>query len=511
MSSFPSYNESLPSLFPLNISLAEARASVAGRIDFRETIAHDYVSFIYFLGMAPDMFPDPETAPDESTKRLWQVRRECRGIIFHKDGHILSRRFQKFFNIGELPETHPDRLTIRLPFVLLEKLDGSMIAPFFVEGTLRYCTKSGYTDSSKVVEAYVEKHAQTIPYTAFCTEAIAAGFTPMFEWCSPSGRIVLEYKQESLHLLALRHMITGRYVPFDEMQTLARSRGVPVVKKWELQDLKDGGNGRGAGEERSGYRVLVSTSNIDDESEKHVNGDLRGEALLALHRQIQSQQDVEGLVLQQEDGMMYKIKTLWYFRIHRSTQFMKYYGEKHVWEAILGGTFDDVKAWLPAPVRDAISNFAAELMRRAEHTAREALDMATKGFAEHPQRTDFNANVIAKQKESGMKTLLWKAYAELQRHEKAVEEEEKTKKDGAPTSNDHCESPPSHSPPPPSASQPLSAQMIFEWILEIMLVNTSSPKSLKKNTAFVGDLTYETFRPKNETPHIFNVGEEAEE
>lgn len=501
MAHFPEYDASSSSLFPVNITLEEARASVAGRIDFRETIAHDYVSFIYFLGMAPDLFPDPNTAPDEATKRLWQIRRECRGIIFHQDGHILSRRFQKFFNIGELPETQPDRITIKQPFVLLEKLDGSMIAPFFVEGTLRYCTKSGYTDSSKVVESYIEKHAETIPYTAFCTESIQHGFTPIFEWCSPSGRIVLEYKQESLNLLALRHMITGRYVPFDEMKALAQHRGVPVVKKWELQDLKDAQptsttgkstigdlpknvdiHAQATSSEVSAHQTSHSGTNIED------TADLKGSALLALHHKIQAQQGVEGLVLQQCDGVMYKIKTSWYFQLHRSTQFMKYYGEKHVWEAILRGTFDDVKSWLPNSVREAIDNFAAELMRRAEQTAREAFTIANQGFKAHPLRADFNTHIITKQKEPGMKILLWKAYAEL--------EQENAPKNHATEHHDT------------SQQQPLTAQTTFEWILEIMLTNTSSPKTLKKNTSYVGDLSYENFRPKNDTPHIFTDAEE---
>jgi RNA ligase len=441
MDGFPVYEDDGTSLFPVNITLAEARAAVAGRIDFRETSEHDYVSFIYFLGMAPDLFPDPNTAPDAATKRMWQIRRECRGIIFHKDGFILSRRFQKFFNIGELPETQPDLITIHPPFVLLEKLDGSMIAPFLVEGTLRYCTKSGYTDSSKIVETFVNKHAQDIPYTPFCTEAIQFGFTPIFEWCSPTGRIVLEYKEETLHLLALRHMVTGRYVPFDTVSALAKSRGIPMVQKWPLNSLGI--------------------------TENEANVELSGQNLLAVNAKIQAQVGVEGFVLQQADGVMYKIKTAWYFQLHRSTQFLKYYGEKHIWEAILKGTVDDVKAWLPVPVRDAINAFATEMTTRAEVCAKKLTKLAKDGFAIHSTRAAFNANIVAVEVEPSTKVVLWKAFAEL------------------------------------TDGKQLEETKVFEWILETMLVNCSSPKTLKKNVAFVGDLTYETYRPKNETPHIF--------
>lgn len=438
MDSFPIYEDDGSSLFPVNITLEDARAAVAGRIDFRETAAHDYVSFIYFLGMAPDLFPDPNTAENDAEKRLRAIRRECRGIIFHKDGHVLSRRFQKFFNIGELPETSPDTITIKQPFVLLEKLDGSMIAPFFVEGKLRYCTKSGLTDSSAVVERFVAEQVN-IPYDKFCTEAIQHGFTPIFEYCSPSGRIVLEYKEESLHLLALRHVHTGRYIPFDHMTSLATSKGVPVVKKWPLTNFN-------LGEEK----------------------DISGESLKAVMKLIQAQEGVEGFVMQQENGIMYKIKTLWYFQIHRSTQFVKYYGEKHVWEAILSGTIDDVKAWLPSTVRDAINAFASELTRRAEDCASRLEKSVSDSFKSYPSRSDFNKNVIEPLSDPFIKPMTWQIYEAL------------------------------------SKGQDASKTVIFEWILKRMLENTSSPKLLKKNVAYVGDLSYESYRPKNETPHLFN-------
>lgn len=78
--------------------------------------------------MAQDIFPDPETASNEAEKRLWAIRRELRGLIFSaKDGTVISRRFHKFFNVGELPETQPEKIDMKVPFVVLEKLDGSMI------------------------------------------------------------------------------------------------------------------------------------------------------------------------------------------------------------------------------------------------------------------------------------------------------------------------------------------------------------------------------------------------
>lgn len=37
---------------------------------------------------------------------------------------VISRRLHKFFNIGELPETEPEKIDINRPHIILEKMDG---------------------------------------------------------------------------------------------------------------------------------------------------------------------------------------------------------------------------------------------------------------------------------------------------------------------------------------------------------------------------------------------------
>jgi len=158
------------SIFPVDIELKDIREAVQGRTDFREVTGPDYIIFIYFLGMAKDIFPDPATAPDQRTAYLWRLRRECRGIAFDPEtGKVKSRRFHKFFNgehpaficeqphwlfpiVNEIEETQADKIDLSKPYVVLEKLDGmhlttiahfinifpgSMISPFETQGKLR--------------------------------------------------------------------------------------------------------------------------------------------------------------------------------------------------------------------------------------------------------------------------------------------------------------------------------------------------------------------------------------
>jgi hypothetical protein len=44
-------------LFPHDIKLEDVREAIAGRTDFRECEYSDHVVFVYFLGMAKDIFP----------------------------------------------------------------------------------------------------------------------------------------------------------------------------------------------------------------------------------------------------------------------------------------------------------------------------------------------------------------------------------------------------------------------------------------------------------------------
>lgn len=43
------------------------------------------------------------------------------------------------------------------PFVVLEKLDGSMVCPFYSLGKLRYGTKNGVTDTGIIVERFLQR------------------------------------------------------------------------------------------------------------------------------------------------------------------------------------------------------------------------------------------------------------------------------------------------------------------------------------------------------------------
>jgi hypothetical protein len=64
----------LESVFPQNILLDEAIESIKGCKEFKVTECDDLV-YINYRFCNKSTFPDPQTAPDEKTKRLWAIRR----------------------------------------------------------------------------------------------------------------------------------------------------------------------------------------------------------------------------------------------------------------------------------------------------------------------------------------------------------------------------------------------------------------------------------------------------
>jgi RNA ligase len=137
------------------------------------------------------------------------IRRECRGIKFYPDGRIAARPFHKFFNVGERAETLVHSVDFSCDHRILTKLDGSMIHPILVGGYVRLCTKMGITEVAMNAEEYTSKNSR---YNAFMKWAMDNDLTPLFEWCSRKNRIVIDYPEDSLTLLAVRHNITGEYL-----------------------------------------------------------------------------------------------------------------------------------------------------------------------------------------------------------------------------------------------------------------------------------------------------------
>jgi RNA ligase len=273
--------------------------------------------------MMADTFPDVLASDDlranhdhyEVENLHARLRRECRGIIFDTaTGDILRRPFHKFFNVNEREETQDHVVDLSRDHYILEKLDGSMIAPFIVNGQMIWGTKMGATDVAKPVEEFVARNPE---YITFADESIGNGWTPIFEWCSRKQRIVLDYFHDQLVLTGLRNMKTGAYALHANLETIGQAYAIPVVNEFAPHtDMK------------------------------------------AFLEYVRDLEDLEGFVVRFADGHMLKLKCQWYLQIHKAKEAILQ--DRNIVELILDEKLDDIKAHLPAEDRDRLSQFESQ-------------------------------------------------------------------------------------------------------------------------------------------------------
>lgn len=304
--------------FPIIRNISDVLPAVQGRDEFVVAEREGYTVINYKVMMA-DTFPDVVQPPNSASDFVesWydataEIRRECRGIIFDsKTGAILRRPFHKFFNVNERAETQDQVINLSRPHAILEKLDGSMIAPFVVNGEMIWGTKMGATDVAQPVEQFVKKHPQ---YVKFAEDLIAAGLTPIFEWCSRKQRIVLDYEQDQLILTAIREMHTGRYLNRNGMVGNAVAYDIPVVRMFQPQvNMRD---------------FIAHVADL---------------------------QDLEGFVVRFDDGHQVKLKCHWYVQIHQAKEAILQ--DRNIVELILNERLDDIKAHLLEEDRKRLTDF----------------------------------------------------------------------------------------------------------------------------------------------------------
>ena len=183
--------------FPYITNISDVLPAIEGRDEFVVAEKEGYTVINYNVMMA-DTFD-------------CNIRRECRGIIFDsKTGDIIRRPFHKFFNVNERDETQLHNLDFSKEHWIDTKLDGSMIAAFMHEGEIVYGTKMVAPDFHDLVKKFVD--ASDVGYETFCRRVITKGYTPIFEFMHPQKRIVIDYGEPALTLLAVRHMVTGEFV-----------------------------------------------------------------------------------------------------------------------------------------------------------------------------------------------------------------------------------------------------------------------------------------------------------
>lgn len=323
-------------MFPNITNISQVYDAIKGReSDYIIAIKEDYgyIAIDYILNTIEN-FPHIKTEQDA-------ILHEIRGIKFDiETGDIICRPYHKFFNRGEREETQQQNLIVDDTDILLDKLDGSMIAAFYAKDTLTnkkkiyFGTKLGVTQVSAPVDEFVQHHKE---YLDFAKMVIELGYTPIFEWCSRKQRIVIDYPNDRLVLTAIRHMHTGKYMQYDEMVAFANKHGIyDVVKKISTGDIQ-----------------LFVEQNKD-------------------------QKDIEGWIIRKTNGFMYKIKIDWYLLLHRTKDALSF--EKDVIKLILNNDIDDIKPNMDSATIEYIEKYTNELSSGITKTSEEIFNIITSEF-----------------------------------------------------------------------------------------------------------------------------------
>ena len=249
---------------------------------------------------------------------------ECRGIMFEVANdlpvRLASRPMAKFFNYKENP------LTMDIDFhgfqQIMYKMDGSLISTFQHKGEVFFKSKTAlYSEHAIAATAYAMSVAPSV-----CADADTslydefkvlerAGYTINCEFTSPDYpfRIVVGYQETKLTVLNVRNRESGKYLTLPE---------VHCILNYYYGNCN--------------YRCItdhwIETIHVED-----ADIDTFVEA-------INGMVNIEGFVIQLDDGQLVKIKTDWYRALHHVKDSINCM--RRLFEAVLEETTDDLRSML---------------------------------------------------------------------------------------------------------------------------------------------------------------------
>lgn len=252
-----------------------------------------------------------------STEEETTILLNLRGTAFNNEtGKICRLMYHKFFNYGEQPELD-SKLNFDDEHIIMEKLDGSLIAPIYYGDGFELGTRAGVTDIAMMATDYVYDHPERA-YPEFIAYCLSINTTPMFEFCSRKNKVVLDYPVDALVLTGMRNMISGKYIPRESLVQFGSLFCIPVVKQY-------------------------SSTNKDK-----------------IHDFIQTIYDKttedEGVVIRfSNNDHIIKIKTKLYCLKHKAVDGLKF--EKDVLKLYLSNELDDILPLLDATTKERVEEF----------------------------------------------------------------------------------------------------------------------------------------------------------
>jgi len=220
---------------------------------------------------------------------------ELRGLTIVKENakeHIFLS-VPKFFNINETPQTQENVLKSKKIKKVQEKLDGSLIQPVRIQGEIFMKSKQSFDNSqAKLAQEIVDQNEELKFFILDCWDN---DFQPLFELIGPDNKIVVNYPENNLILIAVRNQ-DGEFIDIDKFDY--------------------------------SYKATSFNLTIDD-----------------MIHSAKNDQDIEGYVVKFTDGSLVKIKTLDYIEKHRTVSELD--SMKTIFKRILTEDMDDLYSVIP--------------------------------------------------------------------------------------------------------------------------------------------------------------------
>lgn len=152
---------------------------------------------------------------------------ECRGLIIDSALNVVSRSFDRFFNLNEAPDTQAhldwDKATI------FSKMDGSLIKLYHWNDKWHFATRGtafaesdcmGFGVTFKELCLKASNATDDEELQRLCANAeLDKDITYILELTCRENRVVTVYEGTKLHFLAARNNKTGEFVSVDRFQT----------------------------------------------------------------------------------------------------------------------------------------------------------------------------------------------------------------------------------------------------------------------------------------------------
>lgn len=163
---------------------------------------------------------------------------ECRGIILDKALNVVCRPFDRFFNMGEAPDTQKQLDMTKA--VAFEKVDGSLIKIYYYKQWEIATRGTAFAESN--VGGFDLTFRQLVLKSLALTEEefqitaeryLDKAFTYCFEVTSVENRVVTPYSGYSLHYLGARETSTGAYAS-EKAKLEALTLGAKYLKRYKF-------------------------------------------------------------------------------------------------------------------------------------------------------------------------------------------------------------------------------------------------------------------------------------